>query len=140
MKKIAPYIVLLLMVASILIPVGIGYAQTDLALEVVAGEYNLSGFSFRASPAKSVYEGNGTYDFWFTITNLEESGVFDINGSQYELDSGITKCYKRLDLTGQTERFVITKVAEGNQTGISFQGMLTLKVVPKPIQEGGEER
>ena len=131
MKKIVPYIVLLLMLASVLVPVGIGYAQTDLVLEVVAREYNIKEFPFRASPAKSVYEGSGTYDFWFTITNLGESGVFDIDGARYKLPSGITKCYKRLDLTGQTEKFVIAKLAEGNQTGISFQGMLTLKIVPK---------
>ena len=131
MRKLVPYIILLLMLASVLAPIGIGYAQTNPTLEVVAGEYNLKEYPFRAYPAKSVYEGNGTYDFWFTITNLEESGVFDINGSQYELDSGITKCYKRLDLTGQTEKFVVTKLAEGNETGISFQGMLILKIVPK---------
>jgi len=131
-KKLAPYIVLLLMVGSILVPLGIGYAQEPYpTLEVVAGEYNLKEFPFKVSPAKSVYEGNGTYDFWFTITNLRESGLFDIDGAQYELPSGITKCYKRLDLIGQTEKFVITRLAEGNETGISFQGMLTLKVVPK---------
>ena len=139
MKKILPYFVLLLIVASVLVPVGIGYTEGEVKLEVTAGEYDIPEFSFRASPAKSFYEVNGIYAFWFTVTNLSErSGMFDINGAQYELVPRITKFYRRFELTGQTEKIWITKVNEGN--GIRVQEALVLKIEPKFGKKGGDMR
>lgn len=130
MRKIIPYIVLLAMIVSIVVPVGIGYTYQPPTLKVVLGELNYWG-DWSINPCK--YEGNGTG--WCvaktTVTNLSDKETrFDMgDGKVITLlgNSSMEHSYQVL-LTGQTEIIWITKLTDG--MGINTQHAQGLKIVP----------
>ncbi len=134
MRKAVPYLVLLLALASILVPVGVGYAKGTVqpALPVELGQLNAS--SFAINPCKYVY-----YD-WMpdkarvstTICNFsDKDATFNLGDGSMVVIEGNSKIeHKYLaNLDGQTQRIYITKLAEG--TGIRIQEALVLKIEPR---------
>lgn len=141
MKKIIPDIVLLLMLASVLVPVGVGYAKGEVKLEVVyvwddKNQVFTSELDFWSAwsinPCKYIYEGTGLTKVKTTIVNKTgEDAKFDIEGSGIiTIPASSSQEYTRwVMLRGQTEKILITKLAEGD--GIRVQEALILKIVPK---------
>jgi len=74
---------------------------------------------------------------WFIISNLSDTdSKFDVDGIVYEIPAGDGfKCYRRVELRGQTERIYVTKL-ETQSSGIIVQEQLVLKIEPK----GGDVR
>lgn len=134
MKKILTYAVFILMIASILIPVGVGYAQPEPALIVAAGAYDIPQFSFTINPAKYTYVGWGMATAQTTITELSGySGEFDLgdgNIATIPAYGNLTCSYRINYLHGQTERIYITRLAT-QSSGIVVQEQLVLKIQPK---------
>lgn len=141
MKKVMPYLVLIAMIASVLVPVGIGYAKAEPVLAIAAGAYNIPEFSFTINPCKYTYDCWGMATAQTTITELSgKGGEFDLgNGSIVTIPAygNLTCSYKFNYLHGQTERIRITRLVE-NQGGLSIQEVLVLKI--EPIKKGGDTR
>ena len=134
MKKALPYLVLIAMIVSVLIPTGIGYARAEPVLTVAAGAYNIPEFSFTINPCKYTYDCWGMATVQTTITELSgKSGEFNLgDGSVVTIPAygNLTCSYKFNYLHGQTERIKITRLIE-NQSGLSIQESLVLKIEPR---------
>jgi archaellum component FlaF (FlaF/FlaG flagellin family) len=137
MKRIIPYITLVLMIASILVPVGIGYTRQASAnpnLQVAAGELNIWS-NWSINPCKYTYqvsESNARVST--TISNLSDKDMeFDLgDGSTVVIipaKTSLSYSYE-VNLTGQTERIRITKLAD-KQSDVSVQEALVLKIEPR---------
>ena len=136
MKKIIPYLVLILMIASILTPVGVGYTRSEAKtnLQIAAGELNVWS-NWSINPCKYTYqvsESNARVST--TISNLSDRDMeFDLgDGSAVVILPAKTSLgyYYEVNLTGQTERIRITKLAD-KQSDISMQEALVLKIEPR---------
>ena len=136
MKKIIPYLVLILAIASILVPVGIGYTRSEAKtnLQIAAGELNVWS-NWSINPCKYTYqvsESNARVST--TISNLSDRDMeFDLgDGSAAVTIPAKTSLgyYYEVNLTGQTERIRITKLAD-KQSDVSVQEGLVLKIEPR---------
>ncbi len=137
MSRIIACIILVLAVASVLVPVGVGYTQPRLRLEVAAGELSIYD-DWSISPCKYEYEGRGQIRACTTIYNRSSKDAsFDYGDGDAAIivaKGNSTHYYNINYLGGQTVRFRITKLIE-NGTGIRVEEALILKIVPK---EGGD--
>jgi len=137
LKKVIPYTVLVLMIVSVLVPLGIGCAQSGACLTIAAGAYDIPEFSFTINPCKYTYDGWGMATVQTTITELSgRSGEFDLGDGNIvtiPAHGNLTHAYKFNYLHGQTERIYITRMAT-QSSGITFQGQLVLKIQA----EGGD--
>ena len=119
------------MIASILIPVGIGYAQPP-NLTVAAGELNFWG-DWSINPCKYEYKWAYCDTVETTISNLSsEDCRFDLGDGQVpSIPAGgnLTHSYQ-VPLRGQTERILITKLAT-QSSRIAIQEQLVLKIEPR---------
>jgi len=137
MKRIIPYITLVLMIASILVPVGIGYTRQASAnpnLQVAAGELNIWS-NWSINPCKYTYQVSESNARVSTIiSNLSDKDMeFDLgDGSAVVIIPARASFgyYYEINLTGQTERIRITKLAD-KQSSISVQEVLGLKIEPR---------
>ena len=144
MKRIIPYLVLITMLASILVPVGIGYTRQASAnpnLQVAAGELNIWS-NWSINPCKYTYQVSESNARVSTaISNLSDRDMeFDLgDGSIVVIIPAKTSFgyYYEVNLTGQTERIRITKLAD-KQSDISVQEALVLKIDPRT--KGGDTR
>jgi hypothetical protein len=135
MRKLVVWLVLLLMVSSVLVPVGVGYTKSEAKtnLVVAAGELNMWG-DWSINPCKYTYEQNeNNARVSITVNNLSnEDMVFDMeDGKILTVPAFSSREYEyRIRLTGQTERVRIVKPA-GSQGGLNVQEALVLKIEPR---------
>jgi hypothetical protein len=136
MKKIIPYLVLITMIASILVPVGIGYTRSEAKtnLQIAAGELNVWN-NWSINPCKYTYQvSESNVRVSTTISNLSDKDMeFDLgDGSAVVILPAKTSFgyYYEVNLTGQTERIRITKLVD-KQSDISMQEALVLKIEPR---------
>ncbi len=134
MNRIAAFIILLLMTASIAIPVGISCASDTIQPSLPIAVNKQGSESFSISPSKYIY-----YD-WApskarvstTICNqTSEDATFDLgDGTTTTIKGNSSLEHKYIvNLDGDIIRVKITKLSEG--TGIRLQEQLILKIVPK---------
>ena len=140
MRKLIPWLILTLMIASILVPVGIGYAKGNpySNLVVKAGELKVWP-DWSINPCRYEYQHNGTEQVKVTLANLSNQVTdFDMgDGNIATIPANFSRDYTyRVLLKGQTERIYITKIAEGS--GLVFQEAIALKI--EPIEKGGDSR
>ena len=136
MKRIIPYITLVLMIASILIPVGMGYTRSEAKtnLQIAAGELNVWS-NWSINPCKYTYQvSESNVRVSTTISNLSDKDMeFDLgDGSTVVIipaKTSLSYSYE-VNLTGQTERIRITKLAD-KQSDVSVQEALVLKIEPR---------
>jgi len=136
MKRIIPYITLVLMIASILIPVGMGYTRSEAKtnLQIAAGELNVWS-NWSINPCKYTYQvSESNVRVSTTISNLSDRDMeFDLgDGSTVVIipaKTSLSYSYE-VNLTGQTERIRITKLAD-KQSDVSVQEALVLKIEPR---------
>jgi len=135
MRKLVVWLVLLLMVSSVLVPVGVGYTKSEAKtnLVVAAGELNMWG-DWSINPCKYTYEQNeNNARVSITVNNLSnEDMVFDMeDGRILTVPAFSSREYEyRIRLTGQTERMQIMKVAS-RTSGLNVQEALVLKIEPR---------
>ena len=136
MKRIIPYITLVLMIASILVPVGMGYTRSEAKtnLQIAAGELNVWS-NWSINPCKYTYQvSESNVRVSTTISNLSDRDMeFDLgDGSAVVIIPAKTSLgyYYEINLTGQTERIRITKLAD-KQSDVSVQEALVLKIEPR---------
>lgn len=136
MKKTVPYLVLIAMIASILVPVGMGYTRSEAKtnLQIAAGELNVWN-NWSINPCKYTYQvSESDTRVSTTISNLSDRDMeFDLgDGSTVVIIPAKTSLgYSyEANLTGQTERIRITKLAD-KQSSISRQEALVLKIEPR---------
>lgn len=142
MKKLIPYVVLILMMVSVLVPVGIGYARGTIQPVLAIAESRplvaVSG-AWSIAPCKYIYQNwEGEARVSTTISNLsDEDMLIDLgDGTQSIVTAqGNIKKEYTLDLQGQIERIYITKLAT-QSSGLIVQECLVLKIQPK----GGDTR
>ena len=136
MKRIIPYITLVLMIASILIPVGMGYTRSEAKtnLQIAAGELNVWS-NWSINPCKYTYQvSESNVRVSTTISNLSDRDMeFDLGDGSIVViipaKTSLSYSYE-VNLTGQTERIRITKLAD-KQSDVSVQEALVLKIEPR---------
>ena len=136
MRKLVPYITLVLMIVSILLPIGIGYAQPP-NLTVALGELNFWD-DWSINPCKYEYKWAYCDTVATTISNLSSKDCsFDLGDGNMVMipGKGNLTHYYQVPLKGQTERIRITKLTEV-QTGMAMQEALVLKIEPRT--KGGD--
>ena len=136
MKKILPCLVLITIIASVLVPVGIGYTRSEAKtnLQIAAGELNVWS-NWSINPCKYTYQvSESNVRVSTTISNLSDKDMeFNLGDSSAvviipaKISLGY---YYEVNLTGQTERIRITKLAD-KQSSISVQEVLVLKIEPR---------
>jgi len=135
-KKILPCLVLITIIASVLVPVGIGYTRSEAKtnLQIAAGELNVWS-NWSINPCKYTYQvSESNVRVSTTISNLSDKDMeFNLgDSSAVVIIPAKTSLgyYYEVNLTGQTERIRITKLAD-KQSSISVQEVLVLKIEPR---------
>lgn len=136
MKRVMPYIVLCLMIASILAPVGIGYAMDHQPNLVPYGYFSIKEWGFSVSPAKYAYRHNGSEKVTLTIENLTDiDETFLIGDDKMIVYPGMKGTYTtKVHLEGQTQKITITRV--DYSSGLHVNYAFELKIEPE--KKGGE--
>ncbi len=133
MKKIIPYIVLIVILASIIIPVGIGYIQPPNLRVAIADELNVSGWSFTIQPAKYFYRHRGVEMVTIIVRNLSsQEARFDMGAGNIEaIPSYGNLTYSwQVYLDGSIKLIPITKIATPT-AGLNVIEQLALKIQPE---------